>query len=121
MLLLLPVGGTAAAAPVSFEKDLVPVLRTRCATCHLTGKEAGNIALHPGAAYDNLVGVKASEADMLRVSPGKPGQSYLMLKLEGNHLAQGGKGVRMPLGAAPLDAATLGKFRAWIVAGAPRN
>ena len=51
---------------VSFSRDLVPVLRTNCATCHLTGSEAGNLALHPGAAYKNLVGVQSIESKWLR-------------------------------------------------------
>ena len=110
-----------AAPPVSFSKDIAPVLKTRCASCHLTGKEAGNIALHPAAAYANLVKVKSTGAALARVAPGAPDKSYLMLKLDGTHLAAGGKGVRMPMAAAPLDAATLDRFRAWIKAGAPNN
>ena len=36
---LLVQGGTAGAAEaVSFAKDVVPVLRSNCATCHLTGQ-----------------------------------------------------------------------------------
>ena len=117
-LLALP----ALADDVSFKADLVPVLKTRCATCHLTGEEGGNMALHPRAAYASLVGVASIEAPMLqRVHPGKPEQSYLLLKLEGTHLDAGGNGVRMPFGEAPLDAAVIGKFRAWIAAGAADN
>lgn len=111
----------ARAAPVSFSRDVVPVLKTRCATCHLTGREAGNIALHPGAAFANLVKVKSTETGLARVAPGAPDKSYLMMKLDGTHLTAGGKGSRMPLGAPPLDAVTRDKVRAWIAAGAPNN
>jgi hypothetical protein len=107
---------------VSFKTDLVPILKTQCATCHLMGTEAGNIALHPGAAYANLVNVSSVEApELLRVRPGRPEASYLMLKLEGTHLDAGGSGVRMPFGAPPLDDDTLGLFRIWIAAGAENN
>lgn len=110
-----------AAPPVSFARDIVPVLKMRCATCHLTGKEAGNLALHPAAAFRSLVKAKSVEAALPRVAPGAPDRSYLMMKLDGTHLAGGGTGVRMPMGAAPLDAPTRDRFRAWIAAGAPNN
>lgn len=111
----------AAAETVSFKRDIVPVLKTRCATCHMTGKEAGNIALHPGAAYANLVGVKSTETNHLRVKSGAPAASYLMMKLDGTHLDAGGKGTRMPLGAPQLDAATRQRIRTWIAEGAKNN
>ena len=47
----------AATSAVSFSRDLVPVLKSSCATCHLTGTEAGDLAPHPGAAYKSLVNV----------------------------------------------------------------
>ncbi len=122
LLIASGLNAAALADEVSFQKDIVPVLKTRCATCHLTGQEAGNMALHPRAAYANLVEVPSIEAaDMLRVKPGEPNQSYLLRKLEGTHLDAGGSGVQMPLGQAPLDAAMLAKFRAWIEAGAADN
>jgi hypothetical protein len=114
-------GTLTGIAPVSFSAEIVPLLRTQCATCHLTGKEAGSIALHPRAAYANLVGVPSVESKLLRVKPGAPDESYLMRKLDGTHLDAGGSGARMPFGAAPLDAATLAKIRAWIAIGAPEN
>lgn len=116
LLLMVPTAGLAQS--VQFKRDLVPVLRQRCAACHLTGKEPGKIALHPGAAYANLVNVAATETKFLRVRPGKPNESYLMMKLDGTHLDRGGTGARMPLGQAPLDVAMRDKFRAWIAAGA---
>ena len=110
-----------ATAGVSFVRDLVPVLRANCATCHLTGSEAGNLALHPGAAYKNLVGVQSIESKWLRVKPGAPDESYMLMKIDGTHLDAGGSGGRMPYNMEPLDAATRGKFRDWVAAGAPDN
>lgn len=123
---LLPVGLfipsiALAAEPVSFQRDIVPLLRARCATCHMTGKEAGNIALHPGAAYASLVDVPSVSSKHLRVKPGAPEESYLMMKLDGTHLDAGGKGARMPMGAVPLDEKTRDRIRAWITEGARNN
>jgi len=119
---LLLASGWASAQAVSFKTDLVPILKSQCATCHLMGTEAGKMALHPGAAYANLVNIPSVEApNLLRVQPGQPESSYLLLKLEGTHLDAGGSGVRMPFDAPPLDDHTLAKFRAWIAAGAENN
>jgi hypothetical protein len=106
---------------VSFSETIAPVLKSRCAICHLTGQEAGNMALHPGAAYSSLVGIKSSETEFLRVMPGAPEQSYLLMKLKGTHLDHGGTGGRMPLGGAPLSPELIELISAWIAAGAENN
>ena len=93
--------GAHAQEPVSFARDIAPILKTQCATCHLTGQEAGGMALHPRKAYSSLVNVAAQESALLRVKPGAPEQSYLMLKLDGTHLDAGGQGARMPFGMPP--------------------
>ena len=119
------VATAAFAAPdgtgVTFKQSIVPVLKSKCAACHLTGQEAGRLALHPDAAHASLVGAKSNEADLLLVKPGAPDQSYLLMKLQGTHLQRGGQGARMPFGAPPLDAETIAKVREWIAAGAPDN
>lgn len=121
-LMLVGVASAAPAAAPSFSKDVAPLLKARCAICHLTGKEAGNIALHPAAAYDNLVGVKSVVAkSMNRVEPGKPEASYLVAKLDGTHVAQGGSGTRMPFGAPPLPQAQVDLIKEWIKAGAKKD
>jgi len=117
-------GGARAGdepSAVSFKRDLVPLLRRSCATCHVTGTEPGNIALHPGAAYENLVESPSVQSKLLRVKPGAPAESYLLLKLEDTHLDAGGTGQRMPFGLAPLDASQIEMIREWIAAGAPDN
>lgn len=114
-------GQSAAPPPVSFAADIVPLLRTRCATCHLTGNEAGKIALHPKAAYASLVGVKATVSDYERVKAGAPDESYIIMKLEGTHLDNGGAGARMPFAAPPLEADKIATIRRWIAEGAANN
>lgn len=119
--LLLASGAAGASQGVSFARDLVPVLRANCATCHLTGQEGGNMKLHPGAAYGSLVNAQSTESALKRVLPGAPQESYLMHKLDGTHLDAGGVGERMPFGAPQLDASVRELFRAWIAAGADNN
>ena len=120
-----PQGESAADAPAGagkgsfFETEIAPVLQTTCATCHLTGIEAGGISLLPKNAIGMLVDVAAIEAPSLkRVVPGKPDESYLVMKLEGTHVNHGGSGAQMPFGAAPLPPETIAKFRKWIAEGA---
>lgn len=107
------------AVPVSYEKDIVPILEQNCATCHLTGEEAGGMSLVGDSAIGFLVGKPSQEAPtILRVEPGAPDKSYLVMKLEGTHLDHGGSGARMPFGGFPLDDADMAKIRAWIAQGA---
>lgn len=110
-----------APASVSFARDIAPVLKVRCATCHLTGEEAGGLALHPKAARASLLARVATGTTLHVVAPGKPEESYLLYKLLGTHRERGGQGERMPFGAAPLDAADIERIRRWIADGAPAN
>lgn len=110
-----------AADAVSFERDVVPVLRDNCASCHLTGQEPGGMKLHPGGAYASLVSVASVESRLARVKPGKPEESYLMHKLDGTHLDVEGQGERMPFGFPPLPDEIRARVRAWIAAGARKN
>ena len=119
--LLVQGGAAGAAETVSFARDVVPVLRSNCATCHLTGQEAGNMKLHPAAAWASLVKVASTESPLRRVEPGAPGKSYLMHKLDGTHLDAGGQGVQMPFGAPPLEPEVRERIRSWIAAGALNN
>ncbi|WP_372730381.1 hypothetical protein [Novosphingobium sp.] len=109
----------AAATPVSYQADIVPLIESQCATCHLTGEEAGGISLVGDVARDFLVGKPSQEAPVImRVVPGNPDASYLVMKLEGTHLANGGSGGQMPFGAPPLPPEQIAKVRQWIAAGA---
>lgn len=111
----------AAAEPVSFAKDIVPILKQRCISCHLTGKEPGSVQLHPRSAYANLVGVRSVEVDLMRVEPGKPADSYLYRKIEGTHAEVGGSGAPMPSIGSPLKPEQIALVRRWIEEGAPNN
>jgi mono/diheme cytochrome c family protein len=113
-------GRAAAATTVSlYRSDIAPMLAAHCATCHLTGQEAGNVSLVPDKAVATLVGTKAAGAPaLIRVVPGKPDESYLIMKLEGTQIEHGGAGSRMPFGAPPLSPDKIAKLRQWISEGA---
>lgn len=120
-LLVLAISARAEepAVPVSYEKDIVPILEQNCATCHLTGEEAGGMSLVGDSAIGFLVGKPSQEAPaVMRVEPGAPDESYLVMKIEGTHLDHGGSGAMMPFGGFPLDAGDVAKIRAWIAQGA---
>lgn len=107
------------APQVSYQKDIIPILEQNCATCHLTGEEAGGMSLVGDAAIGFLVGKPSQEAPaILRVAAGEPDKSYLVMKLEGTHLDHGGSGARMPFGGFPLDDTDMAKIRTWIAQGA---
>lgn len=116
------VAPTSIAAPalaVSYQADIVPLIESQCATCHLTGEEAGGISLVGDVAIGFLVGQPSLEAPtIMRVAPGDPDNSYVVMKLEGTHIHHGGTGAQMPFGAPPLDPKQIAKVRQWIAAGA---
>ena len=116
-----PAENTAQTANADsfFAKEIAPILQNNCATCHLTGAEAGKMSLVPANAIAHLVNIKVQEApNLVRVVPGNPDASYLIMKLEGTHIAHGGTGARMPFGAPPLSAEKIANFRRWIREGA---
>jgi len=120
-LLLSLFASSCLAQAVSFKKNVLPVFQRNCLACHVTGEEQGGLGLMPKIAYSSLVGKAALQGGMPRVTPGDPERSYLLHKLRGTHLDQGGSGGRMPLGLEPLSSEDLGQLQAWIKAGAPNN
>ncbi len=111
---------TKATATASFyETDVAPIFQSHCATCHLTGQEAGKMSLVPAQAIATLVGVPSVGAPKLtRVVAGDPDSSYILMKLEGTHIEHGGAGARMPFGAPTLSADKIARIRKWISEGA---
>jgi len=119
LIMLAPV--LRAAEPVSFSRDIVPVLRSQCATCHMSGDEPGRMKLYPSAAYRSLVDMPSTGSPLRLVSPGDPQASYLLHKLQGTHLDAGGTGVQMPFAQAPLPDETRELIRRWVAQGALDN
>ncbi len=78
---------------------------------------SGGLDLRTGASYAALVNVPAVAELGLRVTPGDPDMSYLVVKLEGRQAV----GSAMPQGAASLDEIDLTNIRNWILQGAENN
>jgi len=123
----LPKGKKKPPKGATFAKDIQKnIFDSTCATafCHGTGAASGGLDLSDGAAYANLVGVLATNeaakaANLQRVLPNDPDDSFLLLKLEGTLAA--GQGVPMPLVGGPLPASAIDTIRRWIAAGAPET
>lgn len=113
--------GEVRADEPAFGKDILPLLQQNCVSCHITGEELGGLGLAPSLAYKQLVNTDSLQSDLLRVKPGAPDDSYLLHKLAGTHLDQGGTGTRMPQGFPPLSDAQVELISRWIAAGAPNN
>jgi len=102
-----------------FQSAVVPIFAENCTSCHLTGQEAGNMSLVPDAAFSSLVNVASKEAPQhLRVKPGDAASSYLLMKVEGTHIKNGGTGSKMPLVGEPLKSDQISIIRKWITDGA---
>lgn len=109
--------GAVAADDVSFERDVLPILNSRCVMCHLPGAALGGLSLYPDARA-SLVGVASTQSPLKLVEPGAPDSSYLYLKLTGTQDPASGQPMP-PTGL--LDAAEIGLLRRWIEQGAPGN
>jgi hypothetical protein len=113
--------GNAAPPPLTADYQSIQdnVFTPICVRCHSGAAAPEGLQLDAAHAYDLLVGVPSSEQpQLLRVDPGAPDRSYLVLKLEG---APGILGAQMPFGETPLPQATIDVIRQWISDGAQRG
>jgi len=116
-----PLGaGNAAppAAPLSanFQSIQDNVFTPICVRCHSGPAAPQGLQLDAAHSYALLVGVPSAEVSgLLRVDPGVPDNSYLVLKLEG---APGIVGAQMPFGETPLPQPSIDVIRQWISDGA---
>jgi len=114
-----------AASTGQFDEIQRTIFDVHClsAGCHNAQSLAGNMNLSEGASYDQLVNVPpdnpvARSMGLLRVQPFNPGNSFILIKLNGPGL---GEGSRMPMGMDPLSQTDIAMIQAWITAGAPRG
>ncbi len=105
---------------VRFSRDIQPILDENCVVCHMPGAAQAGLTLEAGASYKAIVSVASTESKLVRIDPGKPEQSYLLLKIAGLHIKAGGQGSQMPPGA-PLDKETIDVIRTWVLEGAQNN
>ena len=86
-----------------------------CTDCHVPGGQGPMPLDSASASYQSLVNQPSLEVGLLRVAPGDPANSYLVIKLQG---APGIVGERMPLGKAPLTPEQIQAIVDWIASGA---
>ena len=111
-------GGGGVLEP-TFSSIQANIFTPICIQCHAGASAPLSLSLQAGFSYDQLVGVPSVEApELLRVDPGQPDDSYLVMKIEG---APGITGGRMPLGLSPLSAEQIAAIRTWIADGALEN
>lgn len=109
-----------SSAEVSFSREVVPLLKSRCVMCHMAGSAQAGLVLHPNG-YANLVGIKSTQSAQNRITPGNPENSFLFRKLAGTQSTADGEGERMPFGETPLSESQLDLVRRWIAEGAQNN
>jgi hypothetical protein len=94
------------ARPVSFAREVAPILDRWCVSCH-GGPEA-----HADLRLDSLGGVLRGGETGPVVIPGNPADSLLLAKIERRHRPTMPPRRRMPAPAIAL-------IRSWVAAGAP--
>jgi hypothetical protein len=106
-LLLLVIAAHAlwAEAPVSYSRDVRPILAERCQACHLAPNTSAKLSV--AAVKDLLEGGVSGPA----VKPGQPDQSLLIQFITGAK-------PRMPKAGAPLTKEQIATIRQWIAEGA---
>jgi WD40 repeat protein len=98
----------AAAAKVSYHRDIRPILQANCQGCHQPAKAGGSLDM---TAMKSLL--KGGESEMPAVVPGKPDESYLIEQItpvDGE--------AAMPQGKKPLADSEIALIKRWIEEGA---
>ena len=109
-------------APPQNTQEILGLLDQLCAqACHRGGAAPKGLSLEPGRALQQMVGVASVEApDLMRVEPGAPERSYLVIKLVASDSRR--VGGRMPRGGPTyFTGAQVRALKAWIKAGAAED
>jgi methionine-rich copper-binding protein CopC len=108
---------TSGAIQPTLESIEENVFTPICSKCHIGAGAPEGLQLDAAHAYNALVGVPSvEEPSFLRVNPGNPDSSYMILKIEG---AMGIEGGQMPLNLPPLLPNVMAAIRQWVANGAP--
>jgi len=113
---LLPaVGCQRAPGPVSYSKDVAPILDARCRSCHTPGQPGYVASGFDLQGYDSLMqGTRYGPV----VLPGDALTSALVMLIEGRV----DPSIRMPhAGEQPLTAEQIATIRHWVEQGAKNN
>jgi hypothetical protein len=102
-------GRLAAAEPIDFAHDIVPILRKHCGQCHLGEKKEGGLSLNTRASL--LKGGEGGPA----ATAGKSSQSELVRRIQSADEADQmpPKGARVPVAEAALVARWIDEGLAW--------
>lgn len=100
--------GVASAAPVSFSRQIAPVLVDQCVECHRAEKAKGGYRLD---TFEQLL--KAGDSDEASITAGKPETSELYELIVAHDDAD-----RMPKKADALPEKDVALIRLWITEGA---
>lgn len=115
-------GDTATTGEATGFAAVKDLFVTAC-SCHQSAPSAGNgmLSLQPDEAHANIVDKKSVGLPAMNlITPNDPTTSYLYLKVTGDFAAEGGPGVKMPIGT-PLTADQELLIEEWINAGAPNE
>lgn len=101
--------------PVSYQKDVAPILAANCASCHVPGQPGYAASGFDLGGYDSLMkGTKFGAV----VIPGDPLTSVLVMLIEG----RADPSLKMPHGGAPpLTEQQIKTIRRWVKQGAKNN
>jgi hypothetical protein len=85
---------------------------SRCTPCH-TSSTSGGLSLND--FQTNTINVPSRQLPLMpRITPGDPARSYLVLKVEGTHIAPGGSGGQMPLGGPALPGGDIDLIKRYV-------
>jgi hypothetical protein len=112
LLLVLVAPPRAAAEPVRYGRDVLPILSAKCFACHGPDEEGRQADLR----LDLETEAKAERDSGRVINPGRPDESELIVRV-----TSGDADVVMPPGDShkPLTAAQIEMLRRWIAEGAP--
>ena len=113
---------SGSSVPRTWPEIQAQILDPKCAQlCHHGGGAPKGLSLENAVAYQNLVGVASAELPSLqRVAPGRPDESYLIVKVAPMDPRRVGS--RMPRTGPPfLTGGQIAALRSWITAGASKD
>jgi hypothetical protein len=114
---------TGPAGTFSSIEQNILVPRCASAACHSGNPPpSAPLSLDLEVAYANIVSQPSQQLPgMNQVEPGRPDQSYLLLKMRGTAGSVGGVATPMPINDQSLDDADLAAVESWILDGAPND
>lgn len=98
----------AEDAPVSFSKDIAPILANNCEACHSAAEANGGYQV---SNYNVLL--RAGDSEAPAVTAGKPEESELLTRISTED-----ESLRMPQESDPLPAEQVALVKRWIAEGA---